>query len=198
MEEYAPSPAARLIEQRRKARGMSIREAAKRAELSEGRWRQIAKGYQQLAQGARAPVTTPPATIARMAMAVGATSDELVAVGERDVADIVRNVTASRLRHPSRMGSGQPPSSLGLVRTDDLLAELARRLAAGEAAQAQVAQERLAQYMKEEVRDVQPDPTPNTPAGGSPAPDVSVGDYTLAALDDETLEAEIEGHEEQP
>ncbi|MBD3778505.1 MAG: helix-turn-helix transcriptional regulator [Micrococcales bacterium] len=197
MDEFEPTRAARLIEQRRKQRGMSIREAAKAADLSEGRWRQIAKGYQQLAQGARAPVTTPPATTARMAMAVGVTSDELVAVGERQVADIVRESTASRLRHPSRMGAGQPPSALGLVRTDDLLAELTRRLIAGEAAQTQIAQQRVME-LKKESTDAQPDPASSTRAGGSPAPDVSVGDYTLAALDDENLEAEIEGHEEQP
>lgn len=58
--------------------------------------------------------------------------------------------------------------------------------------------EKHAYHDSKETRDAESDSAPSTQAGGSPASDVSVEDYTLAALDDETLVDEIEGHEEQP
>jgi hypothetical protein len=51
---------------------------------------------------------------------------------------------------------------------------------------------------KKDGPDAQPDPAPSTRAGGSPAPDMSVGDYTLAASDDEDAAREFESHEDQP
>jgi transcriptional regulator with XRE-family HTH domain len=65
-----PTFIARLIDERRKERGLSIRSAAEESSISEGRWRQIAKGYQQMSGGVRAPVNAPPETLARMAAAV--------------------------------------------------------------------------------------------------------------------------------
>ena len=70
-EDLIPSAAADLIEKARVSRGISVRKAARVAGLSEGRWRQIAKGYQQVTSAVRAPVNAPPETLARMARAVG-------------------------------------------------------------------------------------------------------------------------------
>lgn len=57
----------------RSARGMmSIREAARRAEISESRWRQVEAGYQQMAGGIKAPVSPRPETIAAMCKAISA------------------------------------------------------------------------------------------------------------------------------
>lgn len=51
---------------------MSIREAARRADISESRWRQIEHGYQQLAGNVRVPVHTRPETLAAMCQAISA------------------------------------------------------------------------------------------------------------------------------
>lgn len=57
----------------RESRGrMSIREAARRAELSESRWRQVEAGYQRMAGGIEVPVHPRPETVAAMCLAIGA------------------------------------------------------------------------------------------------------------------------------
>jgi hypothetical protein len=83
-------PEAVLIEQRRAALDMSIADAAKAANISESRWRQITKGFQQATPDTRIPVTAPARTLARMARAVGATADDMEAAGRGDAADILR------------------------------------------------------------------------------------------------------------
>lgn len=90
MAEHEAPPEAVLIEQRRAALGISIADAAKTATISESRWRQITKGFQQATPDTRIPVTAPARTLARMARAVGATADELDAAGRGDAADILR------------------------------------------------------------------------------------------------------------
>lgn len=132
-EEYAPSAAAELIERRRLSRGVSVRRAAKRAELSEGRWRQIAKGYQQAARGVRVPVNAPVETLARMASAVELHSDELDVVGAHEVAALVREQAIAKLRHPLHGPAGG--TSVSLLSDEVLLEELARRLRRGSDAQ---------------------------------------------------------------
>lgn len=72
-----PHPVAVVIEEFRKHSGIPVREAARRARISESRWRQIALGYQQMAGGIKAPVNAPPATLARMAQALGIYSEQL-------------------------------------------------------------------------------------------------------------------------
>lgn len=84
MSEYEPSQTAQAIERARMARKMSVRRAAAVAGMSEGRWRQIAKGYQSAAKGVRVPVNAPPETLARMANAVGLTFDALSGVADDD------------------------------------------------------------------------------------------------------------------
>lgn len=98
MDEYRPSRAATVIETRRASGKMKVREAARRADLSEGRWRQIAKGYQSIGRGLRAPVTAPTSTLARMALAVGLTPDEMTEAGEDRVAEEMLAVADPSIR----------------------------------------------------------------------------------------------------
>jgi transcriptional regulator with XRE-family HTH domain len=69
--------------------GMSAREAARRAGISEGRWRQIAGGYQVVSPGVYAHVRGPAATLARMAKVAGVTPDQLAAAGRDDAARVM-------------------------------------------------------------------------------------------------------------
>jgi hypothetical protein len=65
---------------------LSAREAARRAGISEGRWRQIAGGYQVVSAGVYAPVHGPAQTLARMAAVVGVTAAQLTEAGRPDAA----------------------------------------------------------------------------------------------------------------
>jgi transcriptional regulator with XRE-family HTH domain len=65
---------------------LSAREAARRAGISEGRWRQIASGYQVVSAGVYAPVRGPAQTLARMAAVVGVTPAQLRQAGRPDAA----------------------------------------------------------------------------------------------------------------
>lgn len=78
---------ARLIDERRATirPKLSMRKAAELSGLSEGRWRQIIKGYQSTS-GGKIPVIGPPETVARMAVVVGVTADELARTGRPDAA----------------------------------------------------------------------------------------------------------------
>jgi len=114
-------PEAALIEQRRGALGLSIADAAKAANISESRWRQITKGFQQATPDTRIPVTAPARTLVRMARAVGATADQLDEVGRSDAADILRAPPPENLGAAlARLIPAQPAS------TADQLDETAR------------------------------------------------------------------------
>lgn len=121
----------KAIDDLRALRGLSKREAARRAEISEGRWRQIVVGY-QLNKGAKIVATAPDATVARMALAVGMRPADAEKFGEPTVAALLRehhDLTASA---PTSMGT--PAASLSAVSDDELLEELARRLRSASAA----------------------------------------------------------------
>lgn len=66
---------------------LSVRKAAELAQISEGRWRQIAKGYNQATRDTALPTIAPADTLARMAQVVGATPEQLREVGREDAAD---------------------------------------------------------------------------------------------------------------
>lgn len=164
-----PSPAAELIERRRKARGISVRQAARDAKLSEGRWRQIAKGYQQVAKNVKVPVNAPDETLARMAVSVGVQADELDIIGATEVASMVRSQAQSRLRHPMHGPEGGTTTSL--LSDDALLNELAERLRQGAEARRELMQLKIgaaATYQQKEGGSGG-DAAPNTPAGTRPA-----------------------------
>jgi hypothetical protein len=96
---FDPPPEARLIEQLRAdyRPALSIAEAARRSDMSEARWRQIAKGVQQINAETRVPVIAPATTLARMGRAVGATPMQLVGVGRPDAAEVLETMAL----HPS-------------------------------------------------------------------------------------------------
>lgn len=82
-----PPPWGALIAATLRRAGLSAREAARRAGLSEGRWRQITSGYQVVSPGVYAEVRGPAATLARMAAVAGVTPAELRAAGREDAAE---------------------------------------------------------------------------------------------------------------
>jgi hypothetical protein len=65
---------------------LSARKAARRAGISEGRWRQIASGYQVVSSGVYAPVHGPAETLAKMAAVAGVTPAQLTDAGRPDAA----------------------------------------------------------------------------------------------------------------
>jgi transcriptional regulator with XRE-family HTH domain len=85
-ERPAPPPWGALLTGALGRAGLSAREAARRAGLSEGRWRQIASGYQVVSAGVYAPVRGPAGTLARMAAVVGVTPEQLRRAGRPDAA----------------------------------------------------------------------------------------------------------------
>lgn len=85
-ERPSPPAEATLIATAQKSSRLSNRKAAKKAGMSEGRWRQIIQGYQTVS-GVHVPVSAPAETLARMAQVVGATPDQLVEAGRDDAAE---------------------------------------------------------------------------------------------------------------
>src|ERR1700683_5862616 len=65
---------------------LSAREASRRAGISEGRWRQIASGYQVVSPGVYAPVHGPAQTLARMAAVAGGPPAQLTGPGRAEAA----------------------------------------------------------------------------------------------------------------
>jgi len=81
-----PPPEALLIAGlRERPPRMSMREAARRAQMSDARWRQIEHGVRYF-RGVPYPETGPAQAIARMAHAVGATPEQLADAGRPDAA----------------------------------------------------------------------------------------------------------------
>lgn len=78
-----------LITAALRAGGLSARQAARRAGISEGRWRQISGGYQVIRPGVYVPVRGPADTLARMAAVAGVSADELRAAGREDAAQVL-------------------------------------------------------------------------------------------------------------
>ena len=106
MEERPGQPAeGKLISDALARKGMSIREASRRASISYGRWRQITSGYQNVSPGSYARVHAPPATLARMAGVVGVTPEQLETAGRPDAAEMLRETRASAV---SSQETGEP------------------------------------------------------------------------------------------
>lgn len=83
-------PEGKLIADAADRLSLSIREAARRAGISYGRWRQIVTGYQNVSPGVYAPVHAPARTLARMAAVVGVAPDQMEDAGRPDAAGIMR------------------------------------------------------------------------------------------------------------
>lgn len=85
-ERPSPPPWGALLTKALGRAKLSAREAARRSGISEGRWRQIAGGYQVVSAGVYAPVRGPAGTLARMAAVVGVTPAQLRQAGRPDAA----------------------------------------------------------------------------------------------------------------
>lgn len=97
MSQPSPPPEAQLIERLRESARpkMSVRKAAAAAGISEGRWRQIIKGFNQVSAEVRVPSSAPAETLARMARVVGATPEQLREVGRQDAAEYLEEIAAA-------------------------------------------------------------------------------------------------------
>lgn len=107
---------------------ISQREAARRARISEARWRQITSGYQTVS-GSHLPVVAPPRTLARMAHALGVRPDQLRETGRADAAAVLRDLEAAQAAADA---AAPPPGSQ--VRVDErwhMLEALLREVAVG-------------------------------------------------------------------
>jgi transcriptional regulator with XRE-family HTH domain len=96
VEKPKPPPESVLIRDARKRARLSGREAARRAELSEGRWRQIENGYQSVTRGVFAESPGPAETVARMAQVVDLTPEMLEEAGRADAAEELRRLNVAR------------------------------------------------------------------------------------------------------
>lgn len=100
----------------KRARGrMAVREAARRAGISEGRWRQLETGYQG-SKDYLTPVTTKPTTVASVAEAVGWNVEDALRTAGFSPSDLDVEPTGQK-------------SDLSDKTDDELLSELCRRLA---------------------------------------------------------------------
>ena len=86
-------PEGRLIHDAADRLDLSIREAAKRAGISYGRWRQIVMGYQNISPGVYGAVHAPATTVAKMAKVVGVTPSQLTEAGRDDAAEFLAGLT---------------------------------------------------------------------------------------------------------
>jgi transcriptional regulator with XRE-family HTH domain len=105
--------------------GMSAREAARRAGISEGRWRQICSGYQVVSPGVYAQVRGPAATLARMATVAGLTPEQLTAAGRDDAARVMLRQQEDR---PDRDEMLARVRAMDTDQARDLLATIAHQL----------------------------------------------------------------------
>jgi transcriptional regulator with XRE-family HTH domain len=85
-------PEGRLIGEAQKAAGISQRQAAARAGISENRWRNIVSGYTTPSAGVYVPSKGPADTVARMAQVVGVTPEQLEEAGRDDAAEVLRRL----------------------------------------------------------------------------------------------------------
>jgi hypothetical protein len=86
------TPEGRLIEKAAKASGRSIRALAANAGMSDTRWRQVVRGYQQNSSGITIEARATPQTLARMAISAGVTPGELEEAGREDAAEQQRRI----------------------------------------------------------------------------------------------------------
>lgn len=99
-----------LMEVVERARGSrSVRSIAPAAGMSEGRWRQIAKGSMR-SGGVEVPVTAPPETLARMVLAVDLTREDVADVAPEDVDKCLLGIEIQE--HWHRVDSGREAALL--------------------------------------------------------------------------------------
>jgi hypothetical protein len=115
-------PFGALLQQARLSQGWSIKEAVRRSVavngkgISDGRWRQLENGYQQIG-GMEIPTKTTPRTVVVAARAVGLNIDAALAAAGFSAEEYI----------PGGFDREQPVL-LSRLSDDELLAELCRRL----------------------------------------------------------------------
>jgi hypothetical protein len=102
---------------------LSVRKAAPLAGIGEARWRQIVNGYQTVS-GTHVEVRAPDDTLARMAMVVGVTPEQLEGVNRAEAADELRALRRERAREHA------PPKPLREIDPWSLSEDEFRRLSA--------------------------------------------------------------------
>lgn len=125
----------RLLEHARtKVLGLSGREAARRAGISESRWRQIVTGWQPAGAGNRIPANPSPRTIVAMALAVQLDPGQVIKAAQMVVEPVVlerliREITAGSTDQElsaEPVGSpayGQPDEVESIVLNDPQLSD---------------------------------------------------------------------------
>jgi transcriptional regulator with XRE-family HTH domain len=120
--EQQPPPYGALIEAAREAAGLSRREAARRAGISDAWWRYVVQGWQN------GPISGASDTVAKMARVVGVTPEQLETEGNRSDA-------ARVLRESLSAGAPAAPRDLpaaGARGDDDPVDDAAARLFPGD------------------------------------------------------------------
>jgi hypothetical protein len=123
-ERPSPPPWGVLITRALANAQLSARQASRRAGISEGRWRQIASGYQVVSPGVYAPVHGPAQTLARMAAVAGVTPAQLTEAGRTDAA----NALASQKTDASHEQMLQRVREMSPEQARELLAAIAVQL----------------------------------------------------------------------
>ena len=121
MDQRPPQPPeGKLIADAADRLDLSIREAARLAGLSYGRWRQITSGYQNVSPGSYAAVRAPARTLAKMARVVGLTPQQMETEGQRpDAAEAMRQDAEARV--PPRLAAVPPSIERG---EDDIFPDM--------------------------------------------------------------------------
>lgn len=120
-----PGPDAQLIKYARTHHvpPLSIREAARRAGISESRWRQVEKGYASVGTGEFKPAIASDLTLSAMAIAIGLDGGDLRGVNRSRAAEII---DAQQEAATAQITTQEP--SLSQFTDDELLLELRARL----------------------------------------------------------------------
>jgi hypothetical protein len=90
------TPEGRLIEKAATYSGLSARALAANAGMSDTRWRQVIRGWQPGANGTQVEARASAVTLARMALAVGVTVEQLAEVGREDAAQQLGRIQAEQ------------------------------------------------------------------------------------------------------
>ncbi|MFC4912547.1 hypothetical protein [Actinomadura gamaensis] len=113
--------------------GWSIRRAARESEYSEGRWRQVVKGYEGRGGGAVRAVHASADTLASMAQTLDLSPEQLDGVGRPDAAEKLRELIARNdLRASVLRDLGDDPEVLAALDRlppsvrEDAVAEIVR------------------------------------------------------------------------
>jgi hypothetical protein len=113
MEDRPLTPLGHLLEHARvNDVGISGREAARRAGISEGRWRHIVRGSQARSSG-DIPVTAPARTIVAMAMAVEVDPTEALKTAGMDIPAEEVSAMIELRRRPKLVQSAEPATNRG-------------------------------------------------------------------------------------